>query len=356
MVQYVDFRPHPLLRTGHLQTLWIGLDRGGVPPYQASTRLIPLRDGERIVVHEDAQPELVESAPLVVLLHGLGGAHCSPYLARLSARLRQRGVRVWRVDLRGCGAGMELAWKPANAGSSADLAAVLAAAASRFPSAPLAVIGFSLSGNILLKLLGELGAGALPYPDVHSAINAALAVAPPVDLHACAANMDRFSRAIYSRYYIRLLMHQVGQRRNRWPQWAALPYRPFPKTIRQFDQRYTAPLSGYRSAEEYYTDASAAPWVRHIVIPTDVLVDRQDPIIDPVTTIEAPFSPAVRVLVTQRGGHMAYFARREGGGIQRWMEDWVVQWVGKRVPEGMGTHLRPPRQVVSPVDRAISCD
>lgn len=319
-----DYRPHPLLRNGHLQTMMVGLHCGIRPSYNAQMIDVELVDGECLQVHEEKGGPVADKAAVVILVHGLGGDHASPYLQRIAHRLRQYGQRVWRLDLRGHGAGLTKACLPAHAGASSDLAAVYCKAAVTYTRAPIRLVGFSLSGNILLKFLGELAAGkydCLPMQRLEHA----LAVAPPVNLHACANNMDRVSRSLYSHYYLRALDRQVQQRRRMWSRWEAIPTQPRPKSIRQFDARYTAPLSGFKSVDDYYTLASATDWLSSIVTPTMVLLDQHDPIV----TIDsfdhlAWNSTSTQIEVSRFGGHMGYFTRDPEGGISRWIEDYVV--------------------------------
>ncbi len=98
------FRPHPLLRSGHLQTIYGAMITGALPPYSATRHLIHLADGESMVAHEENGEGQSDEAPLAILVHGLGGDHRSPYMRRIASQLARHGVRVWRLDLRGCGA------------------------------------------------------------------------------------------------------------------------------------------------------------------------------------------------------------------------------------------------------------
>ncbi len=328
----IPYRPHPLLRSGHLQTLMVGVLTGRRYPYHARPRRVPLlADDEALIVHEERGPPVAENAPLAILLHGLGGDHRSAYLERLAPRLRRQGRMVWRVDLRGCGAGISDAWRPAHAGASADLACVIREARRCHPQRPIDVAGFSLSGNILLKLLGELASGQFAssqvMPDVDAtSIRSAIAVAPPIDLQRCSDNMDRWSRKIYTHYYLKVLHEQVQLRRRQWPQWQRIPEDPAIKTIRQFDARYTAPLNGFLSTGDYYARSSAAPWLPHICTPTTVLIDRHDPIVAFESLQAAKWNPAsTRVVSTRRGGHMGYFGLDDQGRLIRWMEYFVEQ-------------------------------
>lgn len=330
LMTIIPYRPHPLLRSGHLQTLLVGVVYGERPTHHAQPIHIPLDDGEALVIHEELGPPLDEAAPLVILLHGLGGDHSSPYLQRIANELRLAGMGVWRVDLRGSGHGMTLAWRPAHAGASDDLCAVIQTACERYRQAPIHVVGFSLSGNILLKLLGEAAAGANHTELPLTRLNSAIAVAPPVDLHDCAKNMERLSRRIYTRYYLKMLATQVQQRQSHWPQWQQIPTQPPLKTIRQFDARYTAPMCGFSDTDDYYTRASAKLWLPAITTPTTLLVDRHDPIVTAESFDPSKInSQSTELILTSHGGHMGYFGIDASGRNIRWMEHFVVQYLKK---------------------------
>lgn len=317
----LPYRPLPWLRSGHLQTLMVGLRCGWRPPYSADQILVDLPDGEQMVVHAERPSPLDAAAPTVILIHGLGGDHSSPYLQRIAHRLAHRGLRVWRVDLRGCGAGFDLAWRPPHAGRSDDVAAVVQLARRSYPNSPIRLVGFSLSGNIVLKMLGEAANGnsAVVPEDVEQAI----AIAPPAELSRCADRIDRLDNHLYTRYYLKMLARQVDRRRAAWQQWAKMPSTPVPRTIRQFDALYTAPLSGFRDTEHYYASSSARPLMGQIKTPTTVLVDKHDPIIDPRSFSNFTGTASVAVEWTRHGGHMGYFGRDDAGKPIRWMELYV---------------------------------
>jgi predicted alpha/beta-fold hydrolase len=325
-VAMLAYRPHPLLRNGHFQTILAGIHEGSLSPRNATIVPVALDDGDHLVVHEEIGPPVAQESKLVILVHGLGGDHSSPYLQRTTQALLHRGCRVWRVDLRGSGQAMQLGWRPAHAGCSADLAAVVQMARQRYPQSPISMVGFSLSGNILLKMLGELGAGRLAISLPEAGIQTAMAVAPPLDLHDCADNMDRWSRRLYTRYYLKLLEQQAAIKRDLWPQWKQLPSHPPVRSIRQFDSRYTAPLSGFRDWQHYYDEASSLPWLPEIKTPTEVILDRHDPIVTWSSFQKAQYDPNwVGFTHTKYGGHLGYFGIDDLGKIFRWMDYYVVQ-------------------------------
>ncbi len=317
-----------MLRSGHLQTLMLGVNLGHRPPHNADPIEVQLDDGERLVVHEERGAPLRRSAPTAILIHGLGGNHRSPYLQRIAHQLRLAGVRTWRVDLRGCGAGLDLAWRPAHAGSSDDLAAVVQKAQQLYPDSRQRMAGFSLGGNILLKMLGEASSGALANRFDVGSIELALAIAPPINLFDCADNMDRLSRRIYTKYYLQVLEKQVQQRRDRWPAWRAVAHTPTVRTIREFDARYTAPLSGFRDTDHYYRVASSDQWLPHIRTRCQILIDRHDPIVTADSVASVQFDPRyIQLEYTSHGGHLGYLGVDDSGRTMRWMD----YYIGRRL-------------------------
>ncbi len=318
----LPYRPHTLLRSGHLQTILGGTTCGWRPPHNVLSIQIELADGEHILAHEEIGVAIPSDAPVTILLHGLGGDHTSPYLQRLAHRLSTAGQNVWRVDMRGCGAGLTLAWRPPHAGRSDDLAAVVRAAHKKFPNSPINIAGFSLGGNIVLKMLGEAALGLLELP--LDSIRLALAVAPPIELGKCADRMDTATGRIYTKYYLKNLGRQVAARRAAWKQWADIPADPVPRTIRQFDARYTVPLGGLLSTDQYYESCSAKPLIPQIATQTIVLVDKTDPVVTASSFMDGEVdNPNVEFQFTKHGGHMGYWGRDDSGKTIRWMEMFV---------------------------------
>lgn len=319
-LDFPAFRPHPLLANGHLQTVvgcyWTGA-RGA---YQASATQIVLPDGDALVVHDD-RPAVGWSSgdPVVLLVHGLGGSYLSGYMHRCAAKMVARGWRVFRMDLRGHGAGMHLARQPGHAGRSEDVAAVLAHVAEQCPRSPIALAGFSMGANMVLKLAGELG------PAAREALVSVTAVAPPIDLHACYDNMRRGVNRMYNQAFVAGLLNRLQQRVDETPH--AFPRRP--KCLKEFDQQFTAPRSGFASADDYYSQASSAPLLKEITVPTLIITADDDPIIPVRSFQEASFSPLVRLHVTSGGGHLGFIGRSGVDPDRRWADWRVIDWASR---------------------------
>lgn len=336
---FPEFRPHPLLRSGHLQTIATSFSPRPEIPYRARQRQVELPGGERLVLHDDRPESWRPGDRCVLLLHGLGGCYLSPYMMRMAAKLNARGARTFRMDMRGHGAGATLAWSPGHAGRSEDAAAAVQCIVDLCPASPLAVAGVSLGGNILLKWLGEAGA------DAHPQVDRALAVAPPIDLLACCQLIRRWRSRLYDRAFVKELLGQVAERRDHWESLRTLDWSRPPRTLFEFDDRVTAPLSGFRDAMDYYANASAASKLAGIAVPTLILTAADDPLVPPYLFEQAERSEFVQLHVTRHGGHVGYIARRGLDPDRRWLDWRVVDWATAELGavEPPRPELRKPR-------------
>jgi predicted alpha/beta-fold hydrolase len=312
------FRPLPLLGNPHVQTLLGNLLRGS-PEVAARERHVLLPDGDRLVLHDSVPPRWRPGGRVALLVHGLGGSHRSGYLLRVAALLLRRGFRVGRLDLRGVGRGARLARRTYNAACSADVRAAAEHLTSLAPGSPLALVGFSLGGNIALKLAGEAAADPLP------GLERVAALAPPLDLEACAALLALPRNRFYNRFFVRNLLAHARRLPRFFPD-VTLPRFPLRLTLRLFDELYTAPRGGFADALDYYRRASAFPLVGRITVPTFVLTARDDPFVPAEPFERLPALPHLRVEVAPRGGHLGFLGWDGAGGI-RWAERRLAEWV-----------------------------
>jgi predicted alpha/beta-fold hydrolase len=310
-----DFLPHPLLANGHLQTL-AGLSAPDRPE-QAERHLVALPDGDRVVLHDDRPAGWAEHGRVALLVHGLCGSHRSGYLRRIALRLNAAGVRTFRIDLRGCGAGVALARQPYHSGRSEDLVAALDAIAGWCPRAPATLIAFSLGANIALKLLGECG----DRPPGRLA--RAVAVCPPVDLAACVVALRRYPARFYDRFFSATLVGQVRASPTLGEAAARIFANQAPTRLIDFDDAFTAPLSGFGDAATYYRRCSAAPLLPDIRVPTLILAAQDDPIVPCAPLLGAGLSASTTLQLTRHGGHLGFIA----GGRRHWMDERIVEWV-----------------------------
>jgi predicted alpha/beta-fold hydrolase len=333
VLDFPPFRPHPLLFGGHLQTLAGVYLPGPATAYRAVRHQVAVSDDDAVVLHDDCPAGWRPGDRTALLLHGLSGCHTSQYMQRIAAKLNDAGIRTFRKDLRGCGAGANLARLPYHSGRSDDAVAALRFIAELCPASPATIIGFSLGANIVLKLLGELGASQC------SGLDSAVAISPPVDLKACSKNLSRWSNKIYDDHFVRSLWRTARSRANgngamdrsskhrtggfQFPQRR-------PRRLYDFDDVYTAPISGFRDAEHYYRMCSSGQFVPAIRLPTLVIAAADDPMI-PVRLYDRVAWPAdVQLHITTGGGHLGFIGRRGDDLDCRWMDWRVVEWIAAR--------------------------
>ncbi|MGY8768952.1 MAG: YheT family hydrolase [Pirellulales bacterium] len=320
---HIEFRPHPLMKNPHVQTLLGAFWQGRWSDYQADQHQVQLPDGDALVLHDDCPETWTRGDRVAILVHGLGGCHQSNYMVRISEKLKQIGVRCFRLDLRGCGAGKQLASQPFHAGCSDDAAAAVQYLADHCPDSPCTIVGFSMGGNIILKLAGESGA------ETPGNLDSAFAVAPPVDLALCCDNMSQGLNRLYDKNFVRSLIRHVKAREITHPDPDGVFFEKRPAKIREFDSCFTAPLAGFDSVEDYYTRASAGPLLKDIRIPTHILTAADDPIVPIEIFSQFDLSDSISMQTAQHGGHLGFMASSKVVADRRWMDLQVIQWIQK---------------------------
>jgi len=279
-------------------------------------------DDDQIVLHDDQPQQWKAGEPVVLLLHGLSGCHGSGYMMRIARKLNQRHVRTFRMDHRGCGAGEGLARHPYHAGRISDLHRAIQSVENLCPQSPISVAGFSLSGNLVLRYLGDDQFN-------HSAqLHRAVSVCPPIDLGHCVRQLDQ-TRAgqQYGAYFSRRLYEQVAGS----PQWRhdvpLAQLRTAPRRLFDFDDMFTAPASGFDSADDYYEFASAKQYLPHIRLSTTILAASDDPLVSTAPFDDATISPDTSLCMTRHGGHLGFLGRKNIDADHRWMDWRVMDWL-----------------------------
>jgi len=314
------FEPHPLVRGGHAQTLAGVYLPGPRLADCARQHRVLLDDGDQIVLHEDRPPAWRPGDRTCLMMHGLAGSFQSGYMRRAAHKLAARGVRVFRMDLRGCGAGERLARLPMHSGRWADTAAVLEYIAQQAPGSPTALVGFSLGGTIALNLAVELGAARCGN------LSGLMAVCAPVDLHAVKRRFDAPGGRPYDLHFVHQLWRKTRQRAAARPDAPQVDRARRPRRLGHYDAMFTAPLAGYQSVDDYYTATSPGPRLADIRVPTLILAAADDPVVPIEPLAKNRTSDAVRIVVTRHGGHLGYVGRAGIDPDRRWMDWRVVDW------------------------------
>ena len=276
------------------------------------------------MLHEDCPAGWSDEDRSILLLHGLSGCHSAPYMLRLARRFTSQGVRVYRIDMRGCGAARDLSDNLTHAGRSDDLVQALNFIAARSEGGPLHAVGVSLGASQLLRAVGRIGAGLDSTPAWFTRLERIAAVAPPLDLQRCSDNMNRWVLRPYNYYFIKALLERAPTRIREREAFKRELNCPRPKTLRELDDRFTAPMSGFVDACDYYSKASCHQVTPHNPVPTLVLTAADDPIVPIGCFVDDPkvFSNTTELLITKTGGHVGFIDQEKRSWMDRALDAW----------------------------------
>ena len=318
-----SFDPHRWIRGGHLQTL-ISIRAGAAITLQPQCHQVEVSDADAIMLHDDQPANWEPGSPAMLLVHGLSGCHAAPYMLRLADRFLRMGMRVFRMDMRGCGAAAGLCRQVTHAGRSEDVMAAMESIAKITESGPLFVTAISMGGNQTLRGLGRVGGGLDGPPDWFHRVDGAAVVAPPIDLARCSRNMNRLRMRPYNYYFIRSLLSRVPTLVAEREDYQRQLRQGRPRTLWQLDDQITAPLSGFRDAAEYYHEASAHRVIEHLPVRTLVLVAKDDPLVPVGCFVDEPsrWSAQAELVVMPTGGHVGFIDRRG----QCWLDEVLTEW------------------------------
>jgi predicted alpha/beta-fold hydrolase len=318
-----SFEPHPWLTSGHLQTIV-----GNFLP-RAAFRLATIAetveadsaDASRVLCHCHWQPEAVRAARLTaVLVHGLEGSSASRYIQGVATRAWAAGMNVVRMNMRNCGGSDALTPTLYHFGRSADVGAVVNHFAERFSLERVALVGYSMGGNLVLKLAGEWGA--------HPPLVAVATVCPAIDLAAGADALHEPANRVYEWSFLHSLMRHLRHKAALFPAIYQLRGIGPIRSIREFDQKIIARYCGFSSADDYYYRAASARVVDRIAVPTLILSAQDDPFIrlSAETRARLLANPHITFVESRHGGHCAFLSRRSADGIH-WAEATVVRYL-----------------------------
>lgn len=303
ILELPKFRPRPPWLGGDLQTVrnFLLRVRPSLHRWPGERLEFPMDDGTGdVIVASLHRPQggMPAQRPLVVVIHGLTGCEDSAYVRASARHLLRCGFPVMRLNLRGAGPSRPLCRQTYHAGRSDDLHRVLCAMDGRLAARGICVVGFSVGGNILLKYLGEMGRRA--------PVLAAATVSAPIDLAATERRMRRRRNSLYHDYILAGLKREASaipglpaEIRNVLPSIGSL---------REFDERLTAPTNGFTGAEDYYERCKAVRFMPGVTVPTLVIHALNDPWIpaEPYLNFAWSTNPRLLPLLPRAGGHVGF--------------------------------------------------
>jgi predicted alpha/beta-fold hydrolase len=321
------FQPHPWFANPHAQTIvarYWPWPRHRLPSTYAE---VDAGGGDRLSVLESIPEGWSTGDPSVLMVHGLGGCARSPYVVRVGCRLVNQGARVVRMNLRNAGSGFGLARSFYHGGKTDDVRTVAEWLARRAPGSPIALLGFSLGANLVLKLAGE--SADLPL----EGLDCVVAANPPLDLNASCERIREPLNRIYDRNFLRELRAEVARLHAAFPELGPIDLSSA-RSLLDFDEIYTAPRNGFLNAIDYYARASAGATIHRIEVPGLVIHAEDDPFIPAEPFRSIPFPPRLALELIPGGGHLGYLSRKPWRGDRRWLDTRITAWLTSRWESG----------------------
>ena len=318
-----DYTPLARWKGGHWMTLYAwGRPRHFPQLPSPQIRYFDVGPGSRVLAHCHWQPRPWEH-PTIVALHGLEGSSEVHYVRGLADKAFKKGFNAVRLNQRNCGGTEHLSDGLYHSGLTADPAAVVRELTEVDGLRSIAVAGYSLGGNLALKLAGDYGSA--PPPQLHCVS----AVSPTMDLARCVDALERPENRIYQGHFVRQLKRRMRRKASLFPDRYSLNGIRRIRTVREFDEAYTAPHHGFRDASDYYHRASAMRVIDSIGVPALILTAEDDPFVpsepfrDPVVTR----NPNLWVVIARHGGHCGFVEEAAAGYDGYWAEQRIVEFV-----------------------------
>ena len=302
---------------------------------QPVPRYFDVAPDARVLAHCYWQPEPRRHATLVAL-HGLEGSSLAHYMRGLADKAYAIGWNAVMLNQRNCGGTEALSAGLYHSGLSADPRAVITelTALDRLPD--IAVAGYSLGGNLALRLAGDYGT------ETPQELRAVIAVSPTMHLGACVEALERRSNLIYEWNFVRSLKRRMKRKGRAWPDRFDLSRLDGVRTVREFDERFTAPSHGFRDADDYYHRASSLRVIDRVQVPTLILCAEDDPFVPP-SQFEDPAiwaNPHVDVQLTRHGGHCGFYSPASTGFDGYWAEQRIVDFTRAHLARDAGLGRR----------------
>ncbi len=318
------FNPPFFLKNRHLQTLYAPLFRKQITP-KVEIEYFNLSDGDFIEAYwYNKKPK--NNQPIVILFHGLAGSFNSPYIQGLMRALDKKGFASVIMHFRGCSGKPNLLPRSYHSGDTADAKAWIDYLSKKYADSTLHAVGYSIGGNMLLKLLGE--------DKAETPLSSAVSVSAPMDLAITAKEINKGFSKLYQSHLLKPLKKTLLEKFNSFDMEKIIDRGREDikkiKTIKEFDELYTAPINGFGKADKYYRESSAKQFLKDITIPTLIIHALDDPFMNPkILPLKDEISEYITMDISKHGGHVGFVY----GSIFKpkyWLEERIVDYFKKQ--------------------------
>ena len=329
---YQHFVPRRFLSNGHLQTIFGNLlpRQDHLPPAEEQFIEVSPAHGSQISSQIRCechwQPEAYRAAsPTAIVVHGLEGSSFSQYVIGNANKLWSAGCNVVRMNMRNCGGTERLTPTLYHSGMSSDIDQVMRFFIEKYRLQSVGLIGYSMGGNLVLKLAGDLAANA------PAELRSVIGVSPAMDLAVSADALHEWQNRLYERRFLRALLRRFRRKAQLFPRAFDARIATGIHSLRQFDDKITALYSGFLSADDYYYRAAAARVIDQIAVPALVIHACDDPFIRIAaeTRESLALNPHITFLESAHGGHCAFLAEPDAakGNDGYWAEHTAMRFL-----------------------------
>jgi uncharacterized protein len=319
----VTFVPRPSLRNGHTMTIF----GWGNPRYfprlpKPTRRYFDVDDEARVVADCHWQPEPWER-PTILALHGLNGSSDAHYMRGIASNAFERGMNVVRLNQRNCGNTEHLSAGLFHSGLTHDARQVIHELTVIDGLKAIVVAGYSLGGNLALKLAAEYGTEA------PAQLLGVAAVSPIIEIGECVRALEQRRNVLYQWNFVKDLKRRMRRKDKYWPGRFDIGKLSSIKTVREFDEAYTAPHFGFDGADDYYYRASAMRIIDRLRVPALIITAEDDPFVPagPFRDPKVSGNPVVELAICEHGGHCGFVGPADGENDGYWAENEIVEFV-----------------------------
>jgi len=319
-----DFVPRRFLRGGHAQTIAGNFMRRANRLSESEERLVQIEEDVQILCHCHWQAEPQKRLTLIIV-HGLEGSSNSQYVIGTAGRALAKGWNVVRMNVRGCGGTERLSSTLYHSGLSQDVEKLVAEMIAGDGLQRVALVGFSMGGNQVLRAVGRWGAGAPPE------LIAAATVSPAIDLAMSSDRLHEAANSLYEWWFLISLRKSFRRKSELWPGRYDPALLKHVHSVRDFDEHITARYMGFEGAADYYNKASSLHVLEKISIPTLVIHSDDDPFvaISAESQRKLQENSSITFLQTKHGGHCAFIGDSVADDDGRWAERKIVEFLAQ---------------------------
>lgn len=299
-----SFKPAFGLSNKHIQTLYSSLFRKKIS-LDFEVECFKLPDGDFVDCYWLNKPSPKSDKPIVILFHGLAGSYESPYIQGAMKKLSQANFSSVVMHFRGCSGRANKLPRAYHSGETQDALNWIKHLKNSFPNSKLFSVGFSIGGNMLLKLLGEMGKDSI--------LNGAISISAPLELNICADSIDKGFSKIYQKHLLKNLNISLKKKYeiHDMQKFISLKKEDIDKieNFWEFDDLYTAPIHGFSSAKDYYEKSSSKQFLKDIKTKTLIIHSLDDPFMTPkILPTKNQISSYIELEITKYGGHVGFIS------------------------------------------------